>query len=116
MCNSESNKECVRKTIVKWIKNDVVCPRNGPDEELPRSKDPTQSYLSGIPFSKMSGTDPEEDEQEQAELEGGEGDDDLQEERVNTMASLKQSSFGLTCTIPNDTDRIGTPANLPDGK
>ena len=103
---NESKNDAVRSTIIQWITDDVIGPRNGPEEELVRSENPTQSYLSGILFSKMSDTDPEEDEQEQVELEGGESDDDPQEERVNMMANLKQSSFGLTCTVPNDANRI----------
>ena len=106
MLHSESESEAIRRTIIRWIIDDVVGPRNGLEEELPKSEDPTQSYLSGILFSRMSGTDPEEDEQEQTELEGGDSDDDSQEERVSTMANLRQSSFGLTCTVPNDTSRI----------
>ena len=106
LLSSKSESESVRRTIIKWIIDDVVGPRHGLEEELPKSEDPTQSYLSGILFSRMSGPDPEEDEQEQTELEGGESDDDPQEERVSAMANLRQSSFGLTCTIPNDTRRV----------
>ena len=104
--NVESGPESVRSTIVKWIKDDVMGPRNGPDEVLPRSEVPTQSYLTGILFSRTNDTDEDEQEQEQTELEGGDGDDDHQDERVNTMANLRQSSFGLTCTISNDTSKI----------
>ena len=100
-----SQSEAVRNTVTRWIIDDVVGPRNGPEEELPKSENPTQSYLSGILFSKMSGTDLEEDEQEQIEVEGGESDDP-HEERVSTMANLRQSSFGLTCTVPNNITRI----------
>ena len=106
MLQGGSGSKAVRSTIIKWITNDVVGPRNGLEEELPKSENPTQSYLSGILFSRMSDTDPEEDEQEWTELDGGESDDDPQEERVSTMASLRQSSFGLTCTVPNDTNKI----------
>ena len=101
-----SQSEAVRNTVTEWLVDDVVGPRNGPEEELPKSENPTQSYLSGILFSKMSETDLEEDEQEQTEMGGGESDDDPQEERVSTMANLRQSSFGLTCTVPNTTSRI----------
>ncbi len=104
--HNKSESEAIRSTIIKWIIDDVIGPRNGLDEELPKSENPTQSYLAGILFPKMSGTDLEEDEHEQTELEGGESDNDPQEERVSTMANLRQSSFGLTCLVPNDTSKI----------
>ena len=99
-----SKKEHVRNNLIEWIKSDMVGPRGGPEEVLPRRENPTQSYLSGILFPRMSGTNPEEDEREQIEVENDNGDS--QEERVDLVTNLKQSSFGITCTVPRGANSI----------
>lgn len=100
-----SKRTNVRNALIEQVKSDIVGPRRGSDEELPKREDPTQSYLSGILFPRMSGADPEYDMQAQIETEGRDSDDSP-EERINPMAVLKQSSFGLTCTVPPATDSV----------
>ena len=98
--------ENVRNILIEWIKNDVVGPRGGPEEELPSSENPTQSYLSGILFPKAGDIDREEDEHEQVEIEGGDVNGDHQDDRIGIADKLRPSSFGLTCTVPHDIDVV----------
>lgn len=97
----------VRTTLIDWLKRDLVGPRGGPEEELPRSENPTQSYLSGILLPRNSDPSSEDyDENTQTELEGGDSDDDPHDERAGLVTRLMQSSFGMTCTTTSRTDRL----------
>ncbi len=93
--------------MIEWLKRDMLGPREGPKEELAKSENPTQSYLSGILFPRTSGVNLEDyDENGQTELEGGDSDDDPHDERAGLVARLMQSSFGMTCTITSNTARL----------
>ena len=104
------NESKVRDILIDWLKRDLVGPREGPEEELPKSEKPTESYLSGILFPRKDSKDldnhGESTESSQTEIEGGDNNDESHDEHVGLVTRFMQSSFGMTCAITNNTEKL----------
>ncbi len=106
----EANHMCVdsrteiRSILIDEIQKDIVGPRGGENEALPKRENPVHAYLSGILFPKRTPIDMEDDERNYT---AASGDDDSPDEHYDySNIGIKPASFGLTCTIAGRTGRI----------
>ena len=95
----------IRSILIDEIQKDVVGPRGGKREALPKRENPVQAYLAGILFPKQTPVDTEDDEQNYTAANGDDGDSPDEHYDYSNIG-IKPASFGLTCTIDGRTDRV----------
>ena len=105
--------------LIDELRDDIVGPRGGPEEELPSSESPLRGYLSGILFPRHVQADEEDNEgrsgvQAGSRASDGGGDDAGGADPAATGAGAggvtttgaNPSSFGLSCTLAAGTDLV----------
>ena len=93
----------VRSSIMDEIQKDIVGPRGGDEETLPKGENPARTYLSGILFPKEMPLDQEyTDRTSQADDGGG----DPADEWYGHNIGVRPASFGLTCTVATEANHV----------
>ena len=118
---SRPHLSSVRDQLVDAIFKDVVGPRWGPNEHLPKSEDPTVGYLSGIlyPAAQHAGRRGKSADHHKAitseddiitsdPIVDADSDDgpDPAAYSMDILSVTRPSSFGMTCQVAKDTQKV----------
>lgn len=95
----------VRSMLVDEIQMDIVGPRGGEDETLPKGENPARTYLSGILFPRETHLD-EEDTCRTSQADDSDGDDDPADEQYSHNVGMRPASFGITCTVSRNAEHV----------
>ena len=95
----------VRSMLMDEIRRDIVGPRGGEEETLPKRENPARTYLSGILFPKETPLD-EESTHRMSQADDGDEDADPTDEQYGHNVGVRPASFGITCTVSRDIDRV----------
>lgn len=95
----------IRSILVDEIRKDIVGPRDGDREALRKNENPARTYLSGILFPKETPLD-EEYTHRTSQADDMDGDGDATDEWYGHNVGVRPASFGLTCTVSTEADRV----------
>ena len=99
--NDEIIQDEIRQKLIQELKLDIIGPRKGPDEET--SKNPRNEYVAGVLYPPYT---PFEEQEMETSIGGDTDEDDPSDFQSAKDSLFKPSSFGLTCIVDNETDKL----------
>ena len=93
----------MRSALLDRIRQDIVGPRGGAEEILPKSENPARIYLSGILFPRET---PFDEGLTDRTSNADDGDEGPTEEQYGHNIGVRPASFGLTCTVSGEADYV----------
>ena len=88
----------IRRKLIAEIEADIVGPREGPEESSKLY--PLSEYLAGVLYPSNTVLDGKELADEESSSSGISSEDGEVEPQSSSRSLFKQSSFGLTCSLP----------------